>query len=176
MQVRPAEPRDLEACGALDHSYSTDRVWQMETRRETAALTIAFREARLPREVDISYPRQGDDLLAGWWRRDAFLVAEEGERVCGYVALSAQPEHGLAWVGDLIVDRPLRRRRIGTALFKAAAKWGRAHDLVRITVELQTRNYPAIKFCQSCGLTFSGYNDHYWPSQDIAVFFSGPLR
>ncbi len=180
MRVRPAGPRDLEACGALDHSYTTDHVWQMETREVNDALTVTFRVARLPHEVRVNYPRQSEDLLAGWWRRDSFLVADEDERVplqiYGYVALAAQVEHGIAWVGDLVVGRPWRRRGIGTALLRAAAQWGRDHDLARLVIEVQTKNYPAIRFCQSRGLTFCGYNDHYWPSQDIALFFGEALR
>ena len=176
MLVRPAEPKDLVPCGLLDHSSTTDRVWQMENRVENSARTVAFRPVRLPREIELSYPRQGEDLLAGWRRRDGFLVAEMSDDVCGYVALTVQPEHGLAWVGDLVVDRSRRRRGIGTALLRAAATWGCKHNLVRVTVEVQTKNYPAIQFCQACGLTFSGYSDRYWPSEDIAVFFSGRLR
>ena len=180
MRVRPAEPRDLEACGALNHSYTTDRVWQMEAREVNDALTVTFRVARLPREMRVNYPRQGEDLLAGWRRCDGFLVAEEDGRappqICGYVALTAQVEHGIAWVGDLVVDRPWRLRGIGTALLRAAAHWGHDHDLVRLVIEVQTKNYPAIRFCQSRGLTFCGFNDHYWPSQDIALFFGESLR
>lgn len=176
MQVRPARPKDLEACEALDHSYTTNRVWQMETREQNGALTIAFRVVRLPREMRVNYPRQGEDLLAGWWRRDGFLVAKEGGRVCGYVALNAQAEHGLAWVGDLVVDQPWRRRGIGTELLRVAAQWGRERDLARLMLEVQTKNYAAIRFCQSRGLTFSGYSDRYWPSQDIALFFGGSVR
>jgi len=180
MQVRPAGPGDLEACGALDHSYTTERVWQMETREGNDVFTVTFRVARLPREIRVNYLRQGEDLLAGWRRRDGFLVAEEGGRarpqICGYVALTAQVEHGIAWVGDLVVDRSWRRRGIGTALLWAAAQWGRSHDLARLVIEVQTKNYPAIRLCQSRGLTFCGYNDHYWPSQDIALFFGESLR
>jgi ribosomal protein S18 acetylase RimI-like enzyme len=176
MRVRPARPRDLEACGALDHSYLTDRVWQMERREGNDALAVTFRLARLPREIRVAYPRRGQDLLAGWQRRDGFLVAEEVGRIYGYVALTAQAEHGIAWVGDLVVDRPWRRRGIGTALLQAAAQWGRDCDLVRLVVEVQTKNYPAIRFCRSRGLTFCGYNDHYWPNQDIALFFGQSLR
>ena len=177
MRVRPAGPRDLEACGALNHSYTTDHVWQMERREGNDALAVTFRVARLPREVRVNYPRQGEGLLAGWRRRDGFLVAEDApSQICGYVALTAQAEHGIAWVGDLVVDRPWRRRGIGTAMLRAAAQWGHDHDLVRLVVEVQTKNYPAIRFCQSRGLTFCGYNDHYWPSQDIALFFGEPLR
>ncbi len=176
MRVRPATPKDLEVCGALDHSYTTDRVWQMETREDEGALTVVFRVVPLPRQMQVKYPRQGEDLLAGWWRRDGFLVAEEDGEVCGYVALTARPEHGVAWIGDLVVDRSRRRHGIGTALLRDAGQWGREHKLVRLALELQTKNYPGIQFCRSRGLVFCGYNDHYWPSQDIALFFGGPLR
>lgn len=176
MLVRPAEPKDLAPCGALDHSYTTDRVWQMESRMEGRVQTVSFRTVRLPREIKVDYPRQGNDLFAGWQRRDGFLVSEIDGKVCAYVALTAQPEHGLAWVGDLVVERSRRRRGIGTTLLKAAARWGRERNLVRLTLEVQTKNYPAIEFCRACGLTFSGYNDCYWPSEDIAVFFTGRLR
>jgi len=147
----------------------------METREENGVQAITFRVARLPREMQVNYPRQDENLLEGWRRRDGFLVADEG-RVHGYVALTARAEHGIAWVGDLVVDRPHRRRGIGTALLQAAAQWGRDRDLARLVVEVQTKNYPAIRFCQSRGLVFCGYNDHYWPCQDIALFFGEALR
>lgn len=176
MRVRPARQSDLESCAALDHSYSTDSVWQMETREENGALATAFRVAHLPREMQVDYPRCGDDLLAGWRRRDGFIVATESGQVCGYVGLTAHAEHGIAWVGDLVVDRPRRRCGMGTALLQAARQWGRGRGLGRLVIEMQTKNYPAIRFCQSRGLTFCGYNDHYWPGQDIAVFFGESLR
>ena len=174
MQIRAARPRDLKACGGLDHSYTTDRVWQMETREDNGVLTSVFREAQLPREIRVDYPRQKEHLLAGWRRRDGFFVAEEGG-VCGYVALTAQPEHGIAWVGDLVVDRGWRRRGLGTMLLQTAVQWGRDEGLDRLVIEVPTKNYPAIRFCQSRGLCFCGYSDRYWPNQDIALFFGEPL-
>jgi len=148
----------------------------METREMNDVLTVTFRIARLPRQVRVNYPRQGEDLLVGWRQRDGFLVADEDGHVYGYVALSAQVEHGIAWVGDLVVDRPWRQRGIGTALLRAAVQWGCDHDLVRLMIEVQTKNYPATQLCQSRGLAFCGYNDHYWPTQDIALFFGESLR
>ena len=50
MQLRPARPKDLKVCATLDHSYSTDHVWQMEVRQEGGAVASVFREASLPRE------------------------------------------------------------------------------------------------------------------------------
>lgn len=176
MRVRPAWPRDLQECAALDHSYTTTHVWQMEAREGNDALAITFRVARLPREIKVNYPRQGENLVEGWRRRDGFLVAQEAGRIYGYVALTAQAEHGLVRVDDLVVDRPWRRQGIGTALLGAVAQWGRDQGLVRLVMGVQTKNYPAIRFCRSRGLTFCGYTDHYWPGQDIALFFGQPLR
>ena len=176
MEVRPAKPKDLPLCRELDHSCTTHRVWQMDTRRTDGAYRVVFRTVRLPREIEVRYPRQGDDLIAGWSRRDAFIVAEMEDQICGYAALAVQPEHGMLWVGDLVVDRSRRQRGIGTALLKASAQWGCRQDMVRLTVEVQTKNYPAIRFCRTCGLTFSGYNDRYWASEDIALFFTGKLQ
>ncbi|NLF01383.1 MAG: GNAT family N-acetyltransferase [Anaerolineales bacterium] len=176
MQVRPATPQDLDPCSKIDSSYSTDRVWQMDTRTEEGVVTTTFREVHLPRDIRVEYPRRGADLIAGWERRDGFLVACQAEKICGYVALTAQAEHGIAWVGDLIVDRAHRRQGVGTALLRAALRWGREEGLVRIVIELQTKNYPAISFCQARGFTFCGYNDHFWPSQDIALFFGQSLH
>lgn len=176
MKIRPARPNDLEACIALEHSYTTERVWQMETREENGVLTTTFRATNLPREMRVEYPRQGEGLLTGWRQRDGFLAAEEDGRICGYAALTEELEHGIARVGDLVVDRPRRRRGIGTALLQAAAQWGREQGLGRLVVEVQTKNYAAIRLCRSQGLTFCGYNDHYWLNRDIALFFGESLR
>lgn len=176
MKIRPAWPIDLKECGALDHSYTTDRVWQMEVREENGLLATTFRVARLPREMRVNYPRQGEELLAGWQRRDGFMVAVEEGRICGYVALTEENEHSVARVGDLVVDRRWRRQGVGTALLRTAAQWGRDQELGWLVIEVQTKNYPAIRLCQSRGLIFCGYNDHYWPSRDIALFFGESLR
>lgn len=176
MKIRAARAEDMETCASLNHSYTTAHVWQMETRDVNGAITITFRAAHLPREVQVDYPRQGADLLTGWRQRDEFLIAQEDERICGYVTLSAALEHGTALIGDIVVDRPLRRRGVGTRLLQSAVEWAYDHHLRRVLVNVQTKNYPAIRFCQSRGLSFCGYNDHYWPTQDIALSFGRIIR
>lgn len=176
MLIRPAGPADLEPCSKLDASCVTDHVWQMDVHEGEGTVTVSFREVRLPREVRVEYPRRGRDLFAGWERRDGFLVAVENGHIRGYVALTAQAEHGIAWVGDLVVDRAWRRRGIGSALLRAALRWGREQNLTSLVVEVSTKNYPGICFCRTCGLRLYGYSDHFWASQDIALFFGQSLR
>ena len=41
---------------------------------------------------------------------------------------------------------------------------------------MQSKNYPAISFAQKQGLAFCGYNDRYYASQDVALFFGMTLK
>ena len=51
-----------------------------------------------------------------------------------------------------------------------------SQNLRRLIVETQTKNYPAIQFLLKRGLVFCGYNDLFYPNQDIAIFFGQNLR
>jgi len=56
-EIRPANTNDLPRLMAMDHSCSSDYVWQLELRREPNQITANFREVRLPRSVEVKYPR-----------------------------------------------------------------------------------------------------------------------
>ena len=179
VQVRPAASADLPVLTALDHSYSTEYVWQMETRPGEAggdSIGVAFRQVRLPRSVRVSPPRDPQALTEAWNRRVCFLVAEEGGHLQGYLNLSVANVPGTAWIADLGVERRFRRAGVGSVLLAAALQWGRAHDLQRVILETQSKNYPAISFAQKHGLVFCGYNDRYYPNQDVALFFGAALK
>jgi GNAT superfamily N-acetyltransferase len=178
IQVRPAVNTDLPALTALDHGYSTDYVWQMTAREEEASseTVITFRTARLPRSVRVSPVREPNRLAEAWKKRVCFLVAEEEGHLKGYVnlAVAAIPEVG--WVADLCVDRRCRRTGVGTVLLASAAHWARENRLARLVLEMGSKNYPAICFALKNGLVFCGYNDRYYPQQEVALFFGMTLK
>lgn len=176
VHIRKARPADWKACANLDHSNLTDHAWRMQEREREGTITVTFRPIRLPRPVNVPYPRQGDDLVAGWQQCDLFLVAQEGKQTCGYVTARALPGHGLGWVQDLVVDRAWRRQGLGSKLLQEAASWARQQHLWRLIAEIQTNNYPGICFCRSQRLTFCGYHDRHWRTWDIAVLFGQTLR
>jgi len=174
--VRPAELADLDACLALDPSYSTECVWQMDVNSENGRVAVEFRTVRLPRSMRVAYPHDRDQLIAGWKRCDGFLVAQRGEHIVGYVAVRAHMAEGLAWVSDWVVQRVYRRQGVGLALVNEAMRWAKARGLRWLVLEAQTKNHPVICFCHKHGFSFCGFNDHYYPNQDIAVFFARNLR
>ncbi|MBI3361451.1 MAG: GNAT family N-acetyltransferase [Chloroflexi bacterium] len=176
LTIRPATSTDILKLAALDHGYSTEYVWQMDAREGDGQTSVTFRQVRLPRSMRVNFPRQPRDLADTWTHSAAFLVAEGEEQLKGYLALHPGPIAGTGWVADFAVDRKWRRQGAGTALFAQAVAVARDAGLRRLIVEMQSKNYPAIAFCQKRGLTFCGYNDRYYPNQDIALFFGLTLR
>jgi GNAT superfamily N-acetyltransferase len=116
--------------------------------------------------------------MAALPRENCFLVvvAKGSDEIMGYMAMQVNRVHRAATIHYLVVSQPYRRHRIGSRLVGIARQWAKEHDLIHLMTECQTQNYPAICFCQQVGLKFCGYNDQYFPNQDIAVFFSQTLQ
>lgn len=176
IQVRPATPADVPPLTDMDHGYSTDYVWQMDQREENGQIQIAFRPVRLPRSMRVNFVRDAARLTQAWERRVCFLVAEADGHLQGYLNLTLAPVPECAWITDYGVERRYRRTGVGSVLLAAAGHWARTNHLRRLILETQSKNYPAICFAQKHGLTFCGYNDRYYPNQDVALFFGMNLK
>lgn len=174
--IRSASPADYEVCQTLDHSCSTDYVWQVAMDTQAGALEVQFRPARLPRSMKVIYPRGGEALLQSWREHACFLVAMWDNGVVGYINMRVEDAQETAWVADMAVEPSHRMSGVGTLLLRGARQWAMDQNLRRFIVETQTKNYPSIQFLQKRGLIFCGYNDLYYPNQDIAVFFGQSLR
>ncbi|MGD0708007.1 MAG: GNAT family N-acetyltransferase [Anaerolineaceae bacterium] len=172
IEIRPAVSDDLEALMALDHSVETNYVWQMESRYEDDQYNIQFCQVKLPHEVRIPYPRPPEVLREDWKKRSLILVGAIGNKAISYIDLFIQPAAPIVWVLDLVVQDSSRRQGIGTALLLAAQEWARQRKLRSMMLEIQPKNHPAICLARKLRFEFSGYNDHYYSNQDIALFFA----
>ncbi len=176
IEIRPAIATDIPELMALDHTYSSEYVWQMEIQVEDKQIGISFREIRLPRSVRVEYPRTTHTLEDDWTRRSGLLVAILDSQVVGYVSLMLDIAPITTWVTDLAVVRRVRRQGIGSALVLAAQEWGEQHNTRRLVLEMQPKNHPAVQMAQKLGFGFCGYNDRYYANHDIGLFFAKSLR
>ncbi len=176
--IRDGYERDIEYCLLLDHSYRTQTAWQMRFHSDGDQFEIRFHPERLPRDLETVWTPGEQRLLASLPPEHCLLIAANSNtgELLGYLALHADPVHNIARLHDLVVTRPWRRNGIGTRLLQVGRQWARERQLLRLLAEVRTRNFPAIRFFQRAGLTFSGYSDHYFPQHEIAVFFGEILR
>jgi ribosomal protein S18 acetylase RimI-like enzyme len=171
IEIRPAALGDLTKLVAMDHSFKTNYVWQMDMIDEEGQMGVNFREVRLPRPVKVDYPRRTNVIALDWPERITVLVGTVEGEPAGYVAISEKIAPTTAWVTDLVVDPGSRRQGIGSALALASQDWACHRRLRRTVLEMQSKNMPAVRLAKKLGYEFCGYNDHYYENQDIAVFF-----
>lgn len=176
VEIRPAVRNDLTSLVTIEHAYQSQYVWQMDRMIEDGQVVINFRQTRLPRPVRVETGPTPLLNEENWSRYQALLVAMLDQVLVGYIGLSDQLAPKTIWVTDCAVAEGQRRKGIGAALMLAAQEWGVEHGFRRVIVEMESKNYPAIQLARKLGYEFSGYNDHYYTNQDIALFFSRSLR
>ena len=171
IQIRPVVASDVPHLMGIDHSASSENVWQLELRREAGQIVATFRDVRLPRPIALTYPRDPFSLGDEWKNMAIIFAALSESEAVGYVALIEHPL-AAAWVTDLVVSPAWRRRGVGSALLDSAREWADQRGHRRIFLEMQSKNQAAIRLAQKHAYEFCGYNDHYYSTQDIALFFA----
>ena len=175
MHIYRADLRDLAGCLQIDGSYETDHVWQITQQQDGGQVVTRFQEARLPRPMPVQYPGWSEALLAHQQRGDLILVAAAATQVHGYIDQETQPDQGLAWIHHLVVGPEHRRQAIGTSLLTRGLQHARQQGLGLVMTAVQSKNYPAIQFLQKHNFKFCGYNERYYRSRDIALYFARGL-
>jgi GNAT superfamily N-acetyltransferase len=175
VNVRPAVATDLLQLMNLDHSVTSDYVWQLDLRKESGQISANFREVRLPRPIGVTYPRDPFALADEWTQRSVTFAALAGDVPVGYACVLEHSHATTAWIIDLVVDAGSRRQGVGSALINAAQDWAKSRGDRDIFLEMSSKNHPAIRLALRFGFEFCGYNDHYYVTQDVALFFGRTL-
>ncbi len=165
---------DIPFCLELESSYQTEHVWQMTVRELVDSVEISYRRQRLPRPLDATHETDPSHLAMAIRRYHCFIVArdEVSRRLLAFLSMRVDETNKIAYLQDIVVDSPFRRRSLGTRLVNAARVWAQENYLRQIFFEIATTNYPCIQFAQAQGFVFCGFNDRHLPSKEIAVFFS----
>jgi RimJ/RimL family protein N-acetyltransferase len=176
VQIRPPMVNDLPILMAIDHSCQTEYVWQMDMQHVEGQISTVFREIRLPHSMIVPYPRPVQTLSESWNQRSGILVAVVSGQAVGYIRLNTMTIPRTAWLLDVVVAQIYRRQGIACAMVTAAQSWALQHNSYRVMFEMSSKNYPAIRLAQKLGYEFCGYNDHYYETHDIALFFGKFIR
>ena len=176
VQIRPAVATDLPILMAIDHSCQTDYVWQMDILHEEGQAGAIFREIRIPHAVTVPYPRSVVTLFENWNRRSGLLTAMIDEEIIGYIRMNDMVIPRTAWLSDMVVSPRYRRQGVGMSLVLAAQSWAVDRKNKKALLEMSSKNHPAIAMAKKLGYEFCGYNDKYYETKDIALFFGYSFR
>jgi len=176
IEIRSANQNDVETLSAFEHGYYSEYVWQMSLDVNIESTQVAFKRRHLPRRVLVPYPRDRNTIFENFKDAEAFLLAEHAGRPVGYLKIETQKEANVARVSDLVISAPMRRQGIASGLLFAVMDLLAHRRLSTIILEMQSKNNPAIRMANKLGFSFCGFRDHYFPNQDLALFFSRFVR
>lgn len=176
MLVRTVRDEDWEACLNVDLSYETDSAWQMDEHQSLGEWRISFREIRLPRTLRIRPSAPDERLMKSWQKRDSFWVAIEHREIIGYLGLDLDLARHQARITDLAVAPEHRRQGVATALLERATEWCLRQRVEQLVLVCPLKAFPAISFAMKHRFGFCGFQDAYWPGQEVALFFRQRLR
>ncbi len=171
LDIRTTVSTDLARLSALDHTVDTEYVWQLDLHRDPGQVEVGLREVRLPRTIRLAHPRPANELPDTWHIRP-MLSAMLGLEAVAYVRFSDIFVPHAVWITDVVVGKPLRGQGLARKLISSAEAWGLQRGLRKAIIEVQSKNAPAIRMIQKLGFEFCGYNDQYYATRDVALFFS----
>ncbi len=176
MLIRVAREADWQACQDLDLSYETESAWQMDVLPDGKVWGMSFREIHLPRKQRVKHPLALSSPLKSWKNRDRFWVAVENREIVGFIGVRLELVHQQMRITDLGVTPQFRRKGIATALLRQAAQWCTRHPVQQLVLECPLKAHPAISFALKHRFVFCGFQDSYWPGQEVGLFFRQRLR
>ena len=176
LKIRAAVSADIVQLVGMNHSCSSEYVWQLVLDKEASDINVALREVRLPRSIQVQYPRD-HFLLADVWKENArtFVALSEGVPI-GYTRFLEQAASESVWILDLVVTTEARQKGVASSLIQYVEVWALERRNRQLFIEMSSKNHPAISLVKKLGFAFSGYNDHYYATQDVALFFGKLLK
>ncbi|MBK7449271.1 MAG: GNAT family N-acetyltransferase [Anaerolineales bacterium] len=136
LQIRPTIANDLTHLVKIDHTVTSEAVWQLEFRRDTGQVATTFREVRLPRSIQVAYPHNHFALPDDWVNRSMMYTAVMDTDPVGYISMLERGAASTVWVLDLVVDVAYRRKGVAVALLTAGQAWAESRSHRRFILEV----------------------------------------
>lgn len=172
IQIHSVNPGQIDALSLFEHGYYTEHAWQMSLDLNVDSSKADFRRIRLPRRIFVSYPRARDEIFRNYKQAEAFLIAELRGQPVGYSKVLVEADAKVARIADLVVSAPMRRQGIASGLIVSIMELINQRGYHTLVLEMQSKNDPAINMAAKLGFVFCGFREHYFPNQELALFFS----
>ena len=173
--LRPGTAADWAACWAMDVSYETEYVWQLQASVHANVPMVGFAQVRLPRAITLRDPLWGGSADPPQPEQASLIVADARGVVDGFAFVVPDAPRAVDTLWMLAVRPHVRRRGLGVRLARAAVETARQGGSRALCATVQARNYPAIRMLQAAGFVRTGYDEQYYPSNDVGLRFAHRL-
>jgi ribosomal protein S18 acetylase RimI-like enzyme len=172
MQIRPAQPDDLERPIDIDGTVESAQYLHLERAGEGLAQSWRLDE-RQAREklIDRNTADEGQRFalkqIVSGIQEGIVLVGEHGDRLVALAMAQPEVESKTLRLVDLRVDYDFRRQGLGSALLYELINQAREGQLRAVTARTLTNNVPAARFLLKAGFDLCGVDTHFNSNHDL---------
>ncbi len=173
--LRPGAAADWGSCWAMDVSYDTEYVWQLQSSMQADVPMSGFVQVRLPRTIVLRDPLWGGTASPPQPAQGSLTVAESQGAIDGFALVVPDVARAVDVLHMVAVRGHARRRGLGTRILNATLDAARTAGRRTLCATVQARNYPAISALKATGFALTGYDEQYYPSNDVGLNFAHRL-
>jgi len=172
MQIRPAQPDDLDGLIDIDGTIESMKYLHLERTGEGLAQTWQLQE-RPAREKLLDSNAVDDDgrfalkQVLGGVEEGIVLVAEHDGQLVALAVAQPEIEKKTLRLIDLRVDYDFRRQGLGIALLYQLIAQAREGEMRAVTARTLTNNFPAAQFLLKAGFDLGGVDTHFLSNHDL---------
>ena len=167
---------DIPYCLALDSDFQSEHVWQMTVQEIGDEIQVNCRKQRLPRQLQSRHVTDPHHLEISPAAPILLCCCSRQRAAITFSAMfQCELTRGArsAYLQDIVIDRPYRRRSLGSRLVHVARVWaGEYESAARFSLRSPRLISPASSLPRPLGFSFCGFNDHHFANREIAIFFS----
>nr|WP_055501665.1 GNAT family N-acetyltransferase [Nonomuraea pusilla] len=173
---RPASPEDARRVAAIDDSFTTGTVFEVEAGPDGFALRPVAAEPPLVKV----FPTEDHDEDHDEDPTSSHVeVATHDGEVCGFVAVRVEEWHSRLVVDQITVAPAYRGLGVGSALMERACAHGRRLGARTAWLEASNVNVPAVRAYRRMGFRLCGLDTTFYVGTasegEIALFMAKDL-
>ena len=173
MEIRPVQPRDVDALSEIDGTIESTRYLHLEVGAGEGLAASWRLEDRPTRQKLIEPNRLDDDVLfvarqiATGADEGLALMAEHEDAAVALLVAQERPGPKTYHILDLRIDYEHRRQGLGTALALQVVSVARERELRAVSAETRTNNFPANQLLAKLGFELSGVDARRHSNHDV---------
>lgn len=168
MFIRKLEEQELGLIKDIDYYFESDKYFTMEKSIDVSSISFNLKlkdfEKPIKRELYL-------DLNADYLKEIHFNAIEENEEIIGFIQMGYEEANRMAVIMNIWVKQDKRREGTAKKLMKSSKGYARFVNAKGVYMEVNSKNYPAIKFFLKNGFEITGINETL-EQNEIVIGFS----
>ncbi|MCT4631384.1 MAG: GNAT family N-acetyltransferase [Firmicutes bacterium] len=173
IEIRTLEKLSFEELESFGfNGFKTDRIIAVEKSKEDKSMVIKFNEVELDRQYIKEWKSDNDSISFFQSIIDegfSFGVFKDNVLI-GILLSSYHGWNNSLWIENIRVSEKAMGEGIGRKLIDRLISYGKSKKIRILGLEVQSTNYPAIKFYEKCGFEISGVDFKRYPQRENDIF------